>query len=267
MKVTTAAPFADVAIGYAPRFPEVASSASLTTAEVERNRLIEEYLPYVRTILAKVRRSLPAHVDADDLYSAGVTGLIAAADRYNPGKAVTFGGYVCLRIRCAMIDELRRLDSNTRRSRIRSKELQAAVQQTEQVLGRAPTDEELSAHLKISVAELARRRETAKPVRIISLDGEPESGASGVQPLHEAIADNNQECVREVMEKEELKQHLVNRMAELPDVQKKVLALYYFEGLRFAEIAEVFDLTESRISQIHRQAVTKLRTAVGLWNG
>lgn len=234
----------------------------LTPAEFTRNKIIEEYLPCVGSVLAKVQRGLPAYVNADDLYSAGITGLIAAANRFDPAQAQTFRGYVCLRIRGAMLDELRRLDSCTRRHRSWNKKVQVAIQESEQVLGRAPTDQELSERLKISVTELARQRNSAKQVRIVSLDGDPENGPSMAQPLHELIADTNQEDVRETMETEEMKQLLMRRLAELPAIPKKILALYYFEGLRFSEIAEVFDLTESRICQLHKQAVTTLQAFI-----
>lgn len=234
----------------------------LTAAESERNRLIELYLPFVKTVLTKVQRNLPTHVNADDLYSAGVTGLISAVERYDPSKANTFSGYVCLRIRGSILDELRRFDSSSRRCRARNKQLEAAVMEVERDVHRAATEEEVSAHLKISVVELARRREMAKPIRIVSLDHDPERTMPGRSPLHEVIADENQECVRETLEKAELIELLASRLAELPSMQKKILALYYFEGLRFNEIAKVFDLTESRISQIHKLALGKLGALV-----
>ena len=256
---------ARVAASLKDRTPSVSRTPRvnrLTPAEFTRNTIIEEYLPCVGAVLAKVQRGLPAHVNADDLYSAGISGLIAAAERFDPAQARTFRSYVCLRIRGAMLDELRRLDPCTRRSRLWNKKVQVAIQEAEQALGRAPTDQELSARLKISVPELARQRDTAKPVRIISLDGEPDKNSSMANALHELIADNNQEDVRETMEKEEMTQLLMRRLAELPDIPKKIVALYYFEGLRFSEIAEVFDLTESRICQLHKQAVATLQAFI-----
>ena len=233
----------------------------LTPAEQARNRLIEEYLPLVGTVLSRVQRNLPSHVNADDLYSAGVTGLIAATERFDPAQAATFTGYACVRIRGAILDELRRSDSCTRRSRTRSKQLQTAIQEIEQAVGRAPTDGELSRKLGISLVELERWRNSAKPVRIISLDAEAQSDSTG-NPLHELIADDSQEDVRETIQRDEMKELMVQQLAALPNLPKKVLAMYYFEGMRFCEIAEVFDLTESRICQIHKETVTKLRKAM-----
>jgi RNA polymerase sigma factor for flagellar operon FliA len=251
-----AAPLERIAC-YTPGNPAHSSPTSLTLAERERNRLIEEFLPYVGTVLLKMQRNLPSHIHADDLYSAGVTGLIAAAERYNAAQAASFAGYVCLRIRGAILDELRRMDPCTRRSRVRSRELQAAIQEIEQAVGRAPTAEELCRKLGISVAELERRRNAATPVRIVSMDSEVGSESSG-NALHGIIADETQEDVRRTMENEEMKELMIRRLAALPELQRKILAMYYFEEMRFVEIASVFDLTESRICQIHREAITKL---------
>ena len=237
------------------------SLSSLTSAERARNGLIEEYLPLVRTVLGRVQRNLPSHVDIDDLHSAGVAGLIGAAERFDPAQAVTFVGYACLRIRGAIFDEMRRADTCTRRSRTRSRKIEAAVLEIEQELGRAPTDEELSRKLGISLAELRKWRNAAKPARIISLDAEAPSDDTG-NPLHELIADDNQEDVRETLQRDEMKELMAQQIAALPDLPKKVLAMYYFEDMRFGEIAEVFDLTESRICQIHRETVTKLRKSM-----
>jgi RNA polymerase sigma factor FliA len=233
----------------------------LTAAELARNGLIEEYLPLVGTVLSRVQRNLPLHVNTDDLYSAGVAGLIAAAERFDPAQAATFAGYACVRIRGAILDELRRADTCTRRSRTRSKQLEAAIFEIEQAVGRAPTNGELSRKLGISMVELERWRNSAKPVRIISLDAEAQSDATG-NPLHELIADDNQEDVRETIQRDELKDLMIQQLAALPNLPKKVLAMYYFEGMRFSEIAEVFDLTESRICQIHKETVTKLRKSM-----
>jgi RNA polymerase sigma factor for flagellar operon FliA len=237
------------------------SPSSLTSSERVRNGLIEEYLPLVRTVLGRVQRNLPSHVDIDDLHSAGVAGLIGATERFDPAQAATFVGYACVRIRGAILDELRRSDSCTRRSRTRGRQLQAAVLEIEQAMGRAPTDDELSGKLGISPAELRKWRNAAKPVRIVSLDAEAPSDDTG-NPLHELIADDTQEDVRETLQRDELKELMAQQIAALPNLPKKVLAMYYFEGMRFGEIAEVFDLTESRICQIHRETVTKLRKSM-----
>jgi RNA polymerase sigma factor for flagellar operon FliA len=237
-----------------------ASSNRLTAGELQRNHQIERYFPLVDRVVTRLRRKFPQHVNPSDLRSAGITGLIAAAERFVPAQASTFEGYAYLRIQGAILDELRRIDPRSRLSRQRAKQMEAATHDMMQEDGRCPTDAELSARLQISETELGRWRDAAETVKVISLDFDsaPEGSSSG--SLHEVIADENQEGVREMMERQDLLQLLSERITELPDVQKKVLAFYYFEGMRFAEIAEVFDLTESRVCQIHKQAVARLRT-------
>lgn len=235
------------------------SSHRLTPAELERNQRVERYLPLVAQVLSKIRRTLPAHADVGELYSAGVTGLIAAVERFDPSQAESFPGYVCLRVRGAILDELRRLDPCSRMSRSRARKIQQAIADVEQALGRAPTDAEVSERLQISTAEFQRWRETSTPVRVVSLDVPADNDPNSGGALHELIADDHHECVRDRMEHDELKQILTARIAELPEIQRRILALYYFEGLRFAEIGEVFDLTETRVCQIHKQTVKKLQ--------
>jgi RNA polymerase sigma factor for flagellar operon FliA len=248
-----------------PHRPKRAYSAAETPrAEREvadtgmRNQLIETYLPLVEKVVAVVRRRLPEHIDHDDLHSAGVIGLIGAVERFNDAQTHTFEGYARLRIRGAVLDELRRNDSCTRRSRAMAKRIAAATQEIAQETGRSATDEEISARLDLTVAKLQRFREAGESARVVSLDAH--TGADSDQrALHESIADSSQACVVDSIQKQELQQLLMERLATLPAIEKKVLALYYFEGMKLAEIAEIFEVTESRVSQIHKKSVTALR--------
>jgi RNA polymerase sigma factor FliA len=233
-----------------------------TRKELERNERIERFFPLVEQTIAHIRRRLPSHINADDLRSAGVTGLIEASERFDPAQASAFAGYACVRIRGAILDELRRIDPCSRRSRIKERKIQCATQEIAQSLGRDPTDEEVSARLQISATELTEWREATAGGHLVSLDVQLDSDSSSSGSLHEMIPDQGQECVRETLEKRELSKLVADRIAELPTMEKQVLALYYFEGMRFREIGAAFHLTESRISQIHRQAVTKLRVFI-----
>lgn len=239
-----------------------ASAGSEDRQSIEQNERVEQHLPLVRRVLDRVRRTLPRHIDADDLYSAGVTGLIAAAQRFDPAQHATFPGYACMRIRGAMLDELRRLDWCPRRTRARARRFEAEVQVVEQELGRTPTDAEMSRRLGVPLQNIAKWREAAKPVPFLPLDqpmnaDEPQGGS-----LHEMIADEKDVNVRDSLEREELLTLMADRIEALPDTQKRILAMYYFEGMRLAEIAAVFQRTESRISQIHAQAVATLRAEI-----
>ncbi len=231
----------------------------VSPSAVDEKDLIERYLPLVRNVVDRIKLNVPAHVDADDLYSVGITGLIAAVRKFDPEQGTTFAGYAAMRIRGAILDELRRMDWCPRRARARSRKLKSAINDVEQKVGRAATDAEVSAALGLDAREYAKWVEEAKPVTFIAIDqhadGEEGQGAS----LHELLADDSDVTGRDNLEKAELLQLLTQRIAELPDIPKKILAMYYFENLRLAEIAAVFGLTESRICQIHAQTILGLR--------
>lgn len=231
----------------------------VTPSAVDEKDLIERYLPLVRNVVDRVKLNLPAHVDADDLYSVGITGLIAAVRKYNPEQGSTFASYASMRIRGAILDELRRMDWCPRRARARSRKLKTAIGEVEQKLGRAATDEEVCKALGLEPKEYAKWVEESRPVTFIAIDqtadGEEGEGAS----LHELLADDSDVTGRDNLEKEELLQLLTQRIAELPDIPRKILAMYYHEKMRLAEIAAVFGLTESRICQIHAQTILGLR--------
>ena len=230
---------------------------------VDEKSLVERYLPLVRNVVDRIRLSLPAHVDADDLYGVGVTGLIAAVKRYDPQQQHTFAGYATLRVRGAVLDELRRLDWFPRRARAKARKLKAAIAELEQRFGRAPEDSEICAHLGLSQKDYEHWLVEVRPVSFIAIDGNPESEDGDGVSRHEMIADEQAIPVQRRMEQEELGQIVAQKISELPDIQRRVLAMYYHENMRLAEIAAVFRLTESRICQIHSRAILGLRAAVG----
>lgn len=231
----------------------------VSPSAVDEKELIERYLPLVRNVVDRIKLNLPAHVDADDLYSVGITGLIAAVRKFDPEQGSTFAGYASTRIRGAILDELRRLDWCPRRARARSRKLKSAINEVEQKVGRAATDDEVCASLGLDRKEYAKWVEESKPVTFLAIDqhadGEEGEGAS----LHEILADEQDTTGRDNLEKAELLQLLTQRIMELPDIPKKILSMYYFENMRLAEIAAVFGLTESRICQIHAQTILGLR--------
>src|SRR3954470_15458669 len=231
----------------------------VSPSAIDEKDLIERHLTLVRNVVDRIKLNVPAHVDADDLYSVGVTGLIAAVRKFNPEQGNTFAGYAAMRIRGAILDELRRMDWCPRRARARSRKLKSAINDVEQKFGRAATDAEVASALGLDAKEYAKWVEEAKPVTFIAIDqcGEREEGQGA--SLHELLADDSDVTGRDNLEKAELLQLLTQRIAELPDIPKKILAMYYFENLRLAEIAAVFGLTESRICQIHAQTILGLR--------
>jgi RNA polymerase sigma factor for flagellar operon FliA len=235
----------------------------VTQSVIDEKDLIERYLPLVRNVVDRVKITLPPHIDADDLYSVGVTGLISAVRKYDPAQGRTFAGYAALRIRGAILDELRRMDWCPRRTRARVRKLKEAIGDLEQRLGRAVTAEEICGELHISPAEYERWLEESRPMAFVSLDHQMENEESDGGSLHELLADDSDVTGRDNLEQAELLQLLSQRLGELPDMHRKILTMYYHENMRLAEIAAVFGLTESRICQIHSQTIIGLRAYLG----
>jgi RNA polymerase sigma factor for flagellar operon FliA len=235
----------------------------VSSGAVDEKDLIERFLPLVRNVVDRIKLVLPAHIEADDLYSVGITGLIAAVRKYDPEQGNTFASYAAMRIRGAILDELRRMDWCPRRARARARKLKQAISDLEQRLGRAVTEQEICADLGLSAKEYAKWLEESRPVIFVAIDQETENENSSGISLHELLADETDETGRDRMEKQELRELLVQRIKELPDTPRKILAMYYFENMRLAEIAAVFGLTESRICQIHSQAIISLRAYLG----
>jgi len=233
-----------------------------TGGQFDEKELIERYLPLVRNVVDRIKLNLPAHVDADDLYSVGVTGLMAAVRKYDPEQNTTFAGYAAMRIRGAILDELRRLDWCPRRARAKAKKIKEAINEVEQKLGRAASEDEVRTQLGLSAKDYAKWMEEAKPVCFVAIDQTSEGESGDGASLHEMIADNAQVPVRERIEQEELMQLVARRIETLPEIPRKILAMYYHENMRLAEIAAVFGLTESRICQIHSQTVLGLRACI-----
>jgi len=231
----------------------------VSPSALDEKELIERYLPLVRNVVDRIKLNVPAHVDSDDLYSVGITGLIAAVRKFDPEQGHTFASYAATRIRGAILDELRRMDWCPRRVRARSRKLKSTINDVEQQLGRAATDDEVCAALGVDRKEYAKWVEEAKPVTFLAIDQPADSDGGEGASLHELLADEQDTTGRETLEKAELVQLLTQRIANLPDIPRKILAMYYFENLRLAEIAVVFGVTESRICQIHAQTILGLR--------
>jgi len=220
---------------------------------------VEKHLPLVKTVVSRMRVTLPTTLDLDDLYSVGVTGLMSAAKRYDPCRNSTFTAFASQHIRGAILDELRRMDCMSRGSREKAHKLTDAINRVEQRMQRAATALEISEELGVSEAEYESLLEEAAPISFLPLDGETYSDSSEDVRLHEIIPDDSQPTASAELEKKELLQLVIDRIQELPDMPRKILAMYYFEDLRLSEIAAAFGLTEGRISQIHTQTVLALR--------
>ena len=221
--------------------------------------LLENHLPLVRSIVGRMKRKLPSNVETEDLYSIGVTGLVAAARNYRPSRESSFTSYATTRIRGAIMDELRRMDWMSRATRSKAKRLGSAISKLEQEQGGSITQDSLCAEMHMTEGELADLLDEVRPVKFVSLDGVNEQSEQEDQSLHEIIPDDSCIAPLDALERKEVLSLLAQRMKQLPPVPKKILAMYYYENMRLSEIAACFGLTESRICQIHTQTVGLLR--------
>jgi len=228
-------------------------------AESERT-LIEQYLPLVRSVLGRIAMHLPNHVDLEELHSVGLIGLLNAIRNFDKKNGATFGTYARIRIRGAIMDELRRMDWFPRPVREKARKVQSLMQQLEQAKGRIPSEEEMASALDLSVNDYLRLLDEIKPATFVSLDAALSTEQLEIDSQYESIPDPSQENPVEGVSRNELAQLILERIKQLPEVQRKVLALYYFEDLRLREIAEAFNLTESRICQIHSQAILAIKS-------
>jgi RNA polymerase sigma factor for flagellar operon FliA len=223
------------------------------------NALVEQYLPLVRSTVGRLAMTLPDHVDHDDLHSAGLVGLLQALRNYDPACGTSFESYARVRIRGAMLDELRRMDWVPRTVHEKARKIQEVMSGLEQKLGRTPTEEQMARALKITVSEYEELLNEIRPAAFVCLDATSSADGSDSGSLYEVVANPSEGGPVEEVSRRELKRLILDRLKHLPEIQRKVLALYYGEDLHLREIAEVFGLTESRICQIHSQAILSIR--------
>jgi len=226
---------------------------------VSRDGLILHYASLVKFVAGRLRAGLPRNVDPQDLVSYGTFGLIDAIDKFDLERGFKFETYAVNRIKGAILDELRALDWVPRSVRARAREIQRSLAELEHSLNRSVSDEELADHMGIAVTQLQDHLGELSTLGFVALDdllnpGERDSGAVG-----DLLADPKARDPSGSFEKEETRYGLVDAVNRLPDRDRLVVTLYYFEGLTLAEIGRVLSVTESRVCQIHTKAVMSLR--------
>jgi RNA polymerase sigma factor FliA len=226
-----------------------------------RDRLILTYAPLVKYVAGRLGSGLPAHVDEGDLVSYGLLGLIGAIERYDPDRDVKFETYAIARIKGSIIDELRAMDWVPRSVRSRAREIERAIADLESKLGRAPTDEEIAAKLGLSQEELDESLSEISRSSIAALDELwTVQGSSGDQvALIDTIEDTQGPEPQTALDQSEVKEMIADAISRLPEREKLVITLYYYEELTLREIGEVLGVTESRVSQLHTKAILRLK--------
>ena len=227
--------------------------------ESVREKLILKYASFVKYVAGRMAINLPSNVEYDDLVSYGIFGLIDAIEKFDPDRAIKFKTYAKTRIRGAILDELRVLDWTPRSIRQKSKQLERAYAELETRLGREATDQEISEFMGISKKELHKMFDDSKQSLMISLDEGDPDGDSGGSRMDFLQDKDKMACPEANAEKAELKKLLAQEIAKLSERERLVITLYYFEKLTSKEIGRILGVSDSRISQLHTKAVTRLR--------
>jgi RNA polymerase sigma factor for flagellar operon FliA len=225
-----------------------------------RDELILNFSPLVKYVAGRLASSLPQTVDTADLISYGIFGLIDAIEKYDLSRAIKFETYAIARIKGAIIDELRAMDWVPRSVRSRAREIETAYIQLENEFKRVPTDKEVAERIGVTLKEFQDILTKLSYTSVVSFEelwvgGEREDGQSAIG----TIRDETAEDPVAVFESAEIKEILAQAIERLPEREKTVIALYYYEGLTLKEIGQVLGVTESRVSQLHTKAVLRLR--------
>ena len=226
----------------------------------ERERLILGHLPQVRLIARRIRDRPPDNVSLDDLVSAGIVGLIAAVDQYDPAHNVKLKTYAEHKIRGAILDSLRGLDWAPRQRRKKAKQIEFAISRAEQRLHRIPGEDEIADEMGVDLKEYHRWLVEVQGLNIGSLEYTSEDGEG--KGLLEYLSDDQEQLPSRALERSELEQLLSAAIRRIPPMERTVLGLYYLEELTLREIAQVVDLHESRISHLKSQAILRLRADI-----
>lgn len=230
-----------------------------TRDQALRDKLVVQYAPLVRYVIERLSVSYPGIMDSDDVFNCGVVGLIQAVDRFDPRQGVKFETYGISRIKGAIIDELRKIDPVSRNTRKMGRQIESAYVELQEELGRPATEAEVAEHLGLELSTLNNLTlELGRTTLSLDAPYDSDDGSDSVS-LADVIEDRNSPNPQDTLEKKELAQSLVQVLKQLPEREKLVLSLYYYEELTLKEISKVIDVSESRVCQIHSQAILRLR--------
>ncbi len=227
--------------------------------ELSREEIVHKYLHLVKYVAGRISINLPPNVEINDLINDGILGLIDATEKYDDARGVKFETYAITRINGAILDALRALDWVPRAVRQRARELERVYQELEAELGRAAREEEVADRMGLTLKELDVLMQKIRGTSVLSLEEFLPNEKGYEIPLLGTLKDVDND-VTSAVEAREVKAALVKAVEELPPQERTVISLYYFEGLTLKEIKGVLNVSESRVSQIHAQAVIHLRT-------
>ena len=231
-----------------------------------REKIILEYAPLVKMVAGRLSMYLGYNVEYEDLVSYGIFGLIDAIDKFDAMKDVKFETYASLRIRGAILDQIRKMDWIPRTIRQKQKRIDAAIKEIEAKYGRSATDEEIAASLGITNDEYVDWQSQMKVTNVVSLNEFLEQGSE--IPNDNSYNRNAQfDGPEEVIERDELKRMLAEALELLTEKERKVIVLYYYEDLTLKEISSILEVSESRISQLHTRALQKMKSRMGNYMG
>lgn len=229
-----------------------------------RDYFVIKYAPLVKYVAGKVSMGMPQNIEFEDLVSYGIFGLLDAIGKFNPERGIKFKTYAMTRIRGSIFDELRSIDWIPRSIRQKAKQIEQIIADLENKLGRTVEDEEIAKELGVSSGEFQSLLNKLSGTSMLSLNDiwylGDESDEMSILETLEAPDSMNPDVL---IEKEEIKDYIIDAIRKLPDKEKKVIVLYYYEDLTLKEIGEVLEVTESRVSQLHTKAIMRLRGRLG----
>lgn len=226
---------------------------------ISKSKLILKFLPFTKSIAARMSMKLPANVEVNDLVSAGIIGLMDAVKKFDPSKEIKFKTYAEFRIRGAILDELRALDWLPRSLRQLTTQVEDTYYYLEQKLSRPATDQEMACEIGMKIDEYYEILNQIKGATLFSLDNSMDGSENKGKNLLSLIADSEDKSPLFSTKLKELKKIVADAINRLPEKEKLVISLYYYEDLTMKEIGNVLDITESRVSQIHTKAVILLK--------
>jgi RNA polymerase sigma factor for flagellar operon FliA len=242
-----------------PEELKIAWSEFKTEGKMEaRDRLITHYLHLVKYVVGRVGSNLPAHVKSEDMYSTGIMGLVKSIEKYDPTMKNKFETYAILLIKGAIIDEMRSLDWVPRSVHQKANLLSKTKIALEQKLGREASDGEVARELKLTMPEYEKLVNRVRPAVLIPLNADSDEDSENTH-ISERIPDKKMSTSYDNVDREEFRKLLEDAVLKLPEQERMVLVLYYYENMMLKEIGKVLGVSESRISQVHTKALLRLK--------